>query len=146
MRIRTFLVALIAVTGMGTTLAAAPAHAVQKSRHCVVNVSDANARMACYGSFTEAKAAATTASLIEIAWEGPDFDGRALFFTASGDCSQTVDDVDFSAPDVGFGIRSYRSYGNCLSRHYELPNFEGRSVDWGSGGQLPFPARSVQWT
>jgi hypothetical protein len=146
MRIRTFVFAAIAVIGMGMTFAVAPAQAVQKSRHCVINVSDANARVACYDSFAKAMATAQTVGPIEIAWEGPNYEGSSLVFTSDRGCTLTLDDIDFSAPNVGFGIRSYRNYRGCVSKHYELPNFEGRSVGWDSGGQLPFPARSVQWS
>jgi hypothetical protein len=95
---------------------------------------------------TGGKATPQTASPIEIAWEDTDFGGNTWIFSTNRDCTATLDDIDFSEPYLNFGIRSFRNYRGCASKHYEFPNFEGRSVGWISGGELPFPARSVQWS
>jgi len=87
-------------------------------------------------------------TVIEIAWENSDFGGTSYTFTAPSGCTSTLNDIDFSASNVpsGFELRLYQNYGNCYSKHYEYPNFEGRSVGWVGGGVLPFPAKSIQWS
>ncbi|MFB8441547.1 hypothetical protein ACFC7A_21120 [Streptomyces niveus] len=51
------LASAVAVAGMGMALTAQPTQAVQKDRHCVVNVS--TGAQSCYTSFTDAVAKAT---------------------------------------------------------------------------------------
>ncbi|WP_157376783.1 hypothetical protein [Amycolatopsis balhimycina] len=71
--------ASIAAAAMGMASFATPAQAepvqhMEKDRHCVVNLSDAGAPMACYDTFTEAVATATGGRIAD----APDNAAKAL--------------------------------------------------------------------
>jgi hypothetical protein len=135
MGIRTFTFASIVVIGMGMTFAATPAQAVvQKPRHCVVDVSAANARMACYDSFTTAIAEATrgrvtdapadvrkamrdpkliaelndptpaASAVLSIEWDGSNYTGHSVTVTAPIGCTLSGDDIDWQVPSLEPGL------------------------------------------
>jgi hypothetical protein len=140
----------VAIAALGMVYgasAASPAQAATVDRSCVVDVSSAGARPHCDADRTGATGRAIANVVIEMAYQTTDFSGPVLTFTAPSGCSNTLDDVDHSVPWLPEpGILTYRTFSNCLARHYEFPNFQGRSVGWSGASTLPFPARSIQWS
>lgn len=103
---------------------------------------------------TKGQSAGQKAStVIEISYEHSSFQGASLTWETSGGCDNSSD-VDWQAGSINGWwndrISSFRTYANCLSRHWEHSNFQGISTGyWGTtgyiGDAMNDKASSIKW-
>jgi hypothetical protein len=85
-------------------------------------------------------------------WDASGFSGDSVSFTAPSGCTtDTLDDIEWQVaalPDSLNDISSYLAFSHCRVKHWEHPNFTGRSIgfDGGRADMGDMEASSIQWS
>lgn len=92
--------------------------------------------------------------VIAILHSGANFGGSSLTYSADGDCTGSLFDIDFAEPYVGDEwndeAESIKTFANCRTRLFEHRDFTGAMIDFAGDrtdfGILADKVSSLQWS